>query len=94
MSFDVNPLNEYTPPSIKTNKTSDGGAGNLGYFEQEEKRKEKEHEEELEKSIFKEPQDTYSFSVKAAQDSYYGDVPPLLKIVNAVKNFINKLLNK
>ena len=50
MSFDVNPLNEYTPPSIKTNKTSDGGAGSLGYFQQEEKRK--EQEEELEKSIF------------------------------------------
>lgn len=93
MSFDVNPLNDYTPPSIKTTKTTDGGAGNLGYFEQE-KRKEKEHEEELEKSIFKESKDTYSFSVKAAEDSYYGDVPPLLKIVNAVKSFINKLLNK
>lgn len=51
MSFDVNPLNDYTPPSIKTNKTSDGGAGSLGYFQQEEKRK--EQEEELEKAFLR-----------------------------------------
>ena len=82
MSFDVNPLNEYTPPSIKTNKTSDGGAGS------------KEQEEELEKSIFKESKDTYSFSIKDAEDSYYGDIPLSLKIINAIKSFVNKLLNK
>lgn len=92
MSFDVNPLNDYTPPSIKTNKTSDGGAGSLGYFKQEEKRK--EQEEELEKSIFKETKDSYSFSIKDAEDSYYGDIPLTLKIINAIKAFIQKLLNK
>lgn len=92
MSFDVNPLNDYTPPSIKTNKTSDGGAGSLGYFKQEEKRK--EQEDELEKSIFKESKDSYSFSMKDAENSYYGELPLSLKIINAIKNFIKKLLNK
>ena len=90
MSFDVNPLNEYTPPSIKTNKTSDGGS--LGYFQQEEKRK--EQEEELEKSIFKESKDTCSFTIKDAEDSYYGDLPLSLKIIKTIKDFINKLLHK
>lgn len=92
MSFDVNPLNDYTPPSIKTNKTSDGGAGSLGYFQQEEKRK--EQEEELEKSIFKESKDTCSFTIKDAEDSYYGDLPLSLKIIKMIKDFINKLLHK
>lgn len=91
MSFDVNPLNDYTPPSIKTNKTSDGGAGNLGYFQQEEKRKE---QEEQEKSIFKESKDTYSFTIKDAEDSYYGEPPLSLKIINTIKKIVNKLLNK
>ena len=92
MSFDVNPLNDYTPPSIKTNKTSDGGAGSLGYFRQEEKRK--EQQEELEKSIFKESKDTCSFTIKDAEDSYYGDLPLSLKIIKTIKDFINKLLHK
>ena len=92
MSFDVNPLNDYTPPSINTNKTSDGGAGSLGYFQQEEKRK--EQEEELEKSIFKEAKDTCSFTIKDAEDSYYGDLPLSLKIIKMIKDFINKLLHK
>ncbi len=92
MSFDVNPLNDYTPPSIKTNKTSDGGAGSLGYFQQEEKRK--EQEEELEKSIFNEAKDTCSFTIKDAEDSYYGELPLSLKIIKMIKDFINKLLHK
>ncbi len=92
MSFVVNTLNDYTPPSIKTNKTSDGGAGSLGYFQQEEKRK--EQEEELEKSIFKESKDTCSFTIKDAEDSYYGDLPLSLKIIKTIKDFINKLLHK
>lgn len=83
MGFDVNFSNK---PIIKESQsTQDGGAGNLGYFEREEKKK-----KEQEKSIFgeiggdtfgepkTEPTDDFSISKFIAQ------------IILAVKDWIKK----
>lgn len=61
MSFNFNSVNNFNQPSIQqTQKTSDGGAGNTGYFqqgEQEEEEKDERDQEEFDKSIFDENDD-------------------------------------
>lgn len=59
MGFDVN----FNKPVIQeTQSLQDGGAGNLGYFEQEEKKKKKE------KSIFDDAKEKDSFEKHGEED--------------------------
>ncbi len=91
MSFDVNPLNNISP--IRTVKTQDGGAGNLGYFEQERKKREEEEElEKAEKSIFGKPQQD-TFTLTDAKGVTYAEPPLLLKIVQMFKHYFAKLFH-
>ena len=91
MSFDVNPLSNI--PQLKPTKTQDGGAGNLGYFEQERKKREEEEElEKAEKSSFGKPQKD-TFTLEDAKDLSYVEPPLLLKIVEMVKKAIFNLFH-
>lgn len=55
MSFGINGPDNNLPAIQKSHHTNDGGAGNLGYFNQRRKRKEKEEEE---------PQDSFESSTQ------------------------------
>lgn len=90
MSFDVNPLNNNTPP-LRAAQTQDGGAGNTGYFEQQRKKKE---EEEFNKSLFKEDKSNDTFTLEDAKELDYSEPPLLLKIVNYFKLIFNSLFKK
>lgn len=86
MSFELNPLNNYNP-QIRTNRTQDGGAGNTGYFQQNNQKK----KEEKDKSVFKEPKDTVTLS--DASKLNYAEPPLLLKVVEYFKKFFKNLFN-
>ena len=91
MSFDVNPLNNSTPHQIKTAKSQDGGAGNTGYFQQGNKKKE-DDENSMNKSLFKKEEDT--FSLKDAKEVMYVEPPFLLKVVEYFKHLFKNLLHR
>jgi hypothetical protein len=59
MSFDINPIGE-KPVIRESASTQDGGAGNLGYFEQEDGEKKKN--EKAAESIFSEAKSKDTFS--------------------------------
>ena len=91
MSFDVNPLNNNIP-QLRTSKTQDGGAGHLGYFEQERKKREEEELEKSEKSIFgKQKEDTFTLS--DAKEVAYVEPTFLLKVVQLIKRYFAKLFH-
>lgn len=46
MSFSINGPDNNLPAIQKSHQTTDGGAGNLGYFQQERKKKQDEKEEQ------------------------------------------------
>ena len=77
MSFDVNPLNNNIP-QLRTSKTQDGGAGNLGYFEQERKKREEEE---------------YTFTLSDAKEVAYVEPTFLLKVVQLIKRYFAKLFH-
>lgn len=86
MGFDVN----FNKPIIKeTQSMHDGGAGNLGYFEQEEKKK-----KDKDKSIFSEAKEKDSFEKHDGKDGDSGDfsISKLIaQIILAVKDWFKKL---
>ncbi len=61
MSFNFNPVgNEFNQPTIQqSSKVGDGGAGNTGYFQQEQQDEEQQERDrdEFDKSIFNEDDD-------------------------------------
>lgn len=78
MSFGINGPDR-TPAIQKSHHTNDGGAGNLGYFEQQKKKKEDE-----------EKADVFEFSSKEEDE----DNPLVIELDNIgtnVKNFWFKL---
>ena len=82
MSFGINGP-DHIPAIQKSQKSSDGGAGNLGYFQQGNKKKEEEKKEE---------QDVFQSSTKKNLDE-----DPLLEELDSIgtkiKNFWMKLHN-
>ena len=86
MGFDVN----FNKPMIReTQSMQDGGAGNLGYFENEEKKREKD------KSIFAEAQETDSFK-KGGQENLSSDfslVEFIENLFTSIVNWFKKLFN-
>jgi hypothetical protein len=82
MSFGIN-VPDHIPSIQKSQKSSDGGAGNLGYFQQGKKKKDEEKNEE---------QDVFQSSTKKNLDE-----DPLLdeldSIGTKIKNFWMKLNN-
>ena len=88
MSFNLNPLNNNTP-QIRTSKSQDGGAGNLGYFQQNKK----DEQQDKEKSVFfEEPKDTLTLS--DAKEFSYVEPPFLLKVVEYFKMIFRRLLHQ
>ena len=45
MSFGINGPDSHIPSIQKSHHTNDGGAGNLGYFQQEKKKKDEDEED-------------------------------------------------
>lgn len=86
MGFEIN--GGFNKPVIKeSQQAQDGGAGNLGYFEQE--RKKKEHE----KSIFSE---TDSFEKKDAEEEISDDFSIskfIAEMILTVKEWFKKTFN-
>lgn len=84
MGFDVN-FN--SKPVIKeTQAMHDGGAGNLGYFEQEKQQKEKD------KSIFAKTEDSFEKKDGEFEESEDFSVSKLIaQIILAVKDWIKKI---
>lgn len=80
MSFSINGPDSNLPAIQKSHQTNDGGAGNLGYFQQERKKKQEEQEE----------QDIFEFSSKKEND----DDPLMVEldsIGTKIKNFWKSL---
>ena len=82
MSFGINGPDNHIPAIQKSHKSTDGGAGNLGYFQQEKKKDEEQKEE----------QDVFQSSSKKNLDE-----DPLLEELDSIgtkiKNFWMKLHN-
>jgi hypothetical protein len=83
MGFEVNFNNK---PIIKETQTAqDGGAGNLGYFEREEKQK-----KDKEKSIFTEAEEIDSFKKhdeKTGNEEDFSISKLIAQIILAIKNW-------
>lgn len=80
MSFDVN----FNKPVIKeTQKMQDGGAGNLGYFEQERQQKEKE------KSIFDDKSDSFE-KHEITTEEEFSLTKLIAQIILAIKDWFKK----
>lgn len=86
MGFEVN--NNFNKPVIKeAQSTQDGGAGNLGYFEQERKKKENE------KSIFSENlEDSFKKNDEAENAEDFSLSKLIAQIILAIKDWFKKLL--
>ena len=80
MSFGINGPDR-TPAIQKSHHANDGGAGNLGYFQQGKKKKKKEEKEE---------QDVFEFSSKEKEEPLMQELD---SIGQRVKNFWMKLNN-
>lgn len=86
MSFEINRLNN--KPIIKeAQNAQDGGAGNLGYFEQEEKQKKKKND-----SIFSSASDeSDSFQRHDSEEQETFSMSKLIaQVILAVKNWVKK----
>lgn len=86
MGFDVNFGNK---PIIKESQAAhDGGAGNLGYFESDEKKEQAKKN----KSIFEEKQDSFDKHSDDAGNSEEFSISKLIaQIILAIKDFFRKL---
>ncbi len=80
MSFGINGP-DHIPSIQKSHKSSDGGAGNLGYFQQEKKKKEDDKQE----------QDVFEFSSKEEKEDPI--MEELDSIGTKIKGFWMKLNN-
>lgn len=80
MSFGINGP-DHIPAIQKSHHTNDGGAGNLGYFQQGKKKKKKEEKEE---------KDVFEFSSKEKEEPLMQELD---SIGQRVKNFWMKLNN-
>lgn len=81
MGFDVN----FNKPIIKeTQKMQDGGAGNLGYFEQER------HQKEKEKSIFDQQIDSFEKNDEVIEEEF-SFTTLIAQIILAIKDWIKKI---
>lgn len=91
MSFGVN-FNNNKPMIQETQSMQDGGAGNLGYFEQEEEKKKKESE----KSIFsqsKGQEDSFDKDGENEDDKENFSISRLIaQIIFNIKNWFLGLL--
>lgn len=84
MGFDVN----FNKPVIQeTQSLHDGGAGNLGYFEQEKKKK-----EDKDKSIFTEAKEKDSFEKhgESIDDENFSISKLIAEIIFAIKEWFKK----
>jgi len=85
MGFDVNFNNK---PVIKeAQSTQDGGAGNLGYFEQDAQQKERA----LNKSIFSEETDSFEKTDDDDENSSFSIAGLIAKIIYAIKEWFRKI---
>lgn len=80
MGFDVNPLNNKPIIRETASMQNDGGAGNLGYFEREEEKEKKRHEE----SIFSNEKDGDTFK----KESDIEEMPEEFSISKLIANII------
>lgn len=80
MSFGINGPDNHIPAIQKSHQTTDGGAGNLGYFQQEKKKKDEKDEN-----------DVFEFSSK--EDKEDPLMEDLESIGSKIKNFWMKLSN-
>ena len=80
MSFGINGPDNHIPAIQRSQKSSDGGAGNLGYFQQERKKKDDKDENDI-----------FEFSSK--EDGEDPLMEELDSIGTRVKNFWMKLNN-
>lgn len=87
MGFDVNFNNK--PVIAETQQTHDGGAGNLGYFEQDAQK-----ENAKNKSIFSEEHDSFEKGGKQNEDEGFSIAKLIAEIILAVKTWIKKLFSK
>lgn len=89
MGFEINNFNK---PIIKeTQNAQDGGAGNLGYFEQEENKKKKEKE----KSIFNDEHDSFEKHPINEENTDDFSISKLIaQIIIGIKDWFKKLMGK
>lgn len=90
MGFDVNFTNK---PAIQSAQSSqDGGAGNLGYFEQGEK--DEKAKKEANSSIFSKAQESDSFKKAGDEDldDKFSISKLIAEIILAIKDFFRKIL--
>lgn len=90
MGFDVNPASNKPVIRETASMHNDGGAGNLGYFEQGGKKEKKQAEE----SIFSHSQETDSFSKESDKDFAEDDFSIskiIAKIILATREWFAKL---
>lgn len=89
MGFEIN---NFSKPIIKeAQNAQDGGAGNLGYFEQDENKKKKERE----KSIFSEEYDSFQKenNIDANTDDF-SISKWIAQIILNIKDWIKKIFNQ
>ena len=90
MGFEIN--GGFNKPVIKESQQAhDGGAGNLGYFEQGEKDK-----KEKDKSIFSDAKESDTFVKEGAEEDFSDDFSIskiLAQIILAVKDWFKKIFN-
>lgn len=90
MGFEIN--SNHKPIITGAQGLTDGGAGNLGYFEHEKEKKEKEKD----KSIFSEKETKDSFN-KSGENLSSGDdfsiSTFIAEIIFTVKNWLKKTFN-
>lgn len=86
MGFDVNFGNK---PIIKESQAAhDGGAGNLGYFESDEKKEQAKKN----KSIFEEKQDSFDKHSDITDNSEEFSISKLIaQVILAIKDFFRKI---
>lgn len=90
MSFDVNPPSSKPIIREAASMQNDGGAGNLGYFEQGEN-KEKKHQQE---SIFTSGQESDTFVRESDKEDFSEDFSIsglIAKIIFAVREWVKKI---
>ena len=91
MGFEVN--FNHKPIIAETKGLTDGGAGNLGYFEQEKEKKDKEKE----KSIFAESnagEDSFSKNGKVILESEKFSISVwIAEIIFSIKDWLRKTFN-
>ncbi|MBQ3640796.1 hypothetical protein II906_02540 [bacterium] len=83
MSFGINGPDSNMPAIQKSHHTNDGGAGNLGYFQQQKKQKDEEKEQEA---------DVFQSSSGKSGDEL--SMEELESLSDKVKGFLRSMLNR